>query len=56
MYRHTIEQITFSIELLLVFLKKHIICNHTLTWPEPVFTKKSLIFSKTVDENQIKML
>ena len=28
----------------------------TLTWPKTVFTKKTLIFSKTVDETQIKML
>ena len=55
MYRNTIEQITFSIELLLVFLK-NISFAITLTWPKTVFAKKSLIFSKTVDEIHIKML
>ena len=48
MYRNTIEQITSSIELLLVFLKKRIIAI-TLTSPKTVFTKKTLIVSKTVD-------
>ena len=28
----------------------------TLTWPKTVFTKKTLIFSKTVDETHMKML
>ena len=28
-YKHTLKTSTFSIESLLIFLKKHIICNHT---------------------------
>ncbi len=28
----------------------------TLAWPKKVFTKKTLIFSKTVEETHIKML
>ena len=55
MYRNTIEQVTFSIKLLLVFLK-NISFAITLTWPKTVFTKKTLIFSKTVNEIHIKML
>ena len=42
------KQRHFSKELQLVFQKKHII-SITLTWPKAVFTKKTLIFSKTVD-------
>ena len=38
----------FSSELLLVFQKK-ILFAITLTWPKTEFTKKTLIFSKTVD-------
>ena len=38
----------FSNELLLVF-GKNILFAITLTWPKTVFTKKTLIFSKTVD-------
>ena len=38
----------FTNELLLVFQKSMLIAI-TLTWPKAVFTKKTLIFSKTVD-------
>ena len=38
----------FSNELLLVF-QKNILFAITLTWPKTVFTKKTFIFSKTVD-------
>ena len=38
----------FSNELQLVFQKKHMLFAITLTWPKTVFTKKTLIFSKTV--------
>ena len=44
----------FSNEVLLVLQKKHVICN--LTWPKTVFTKKTLIFSKTVNKTHIEML
>ena len=47
-YRNTIEPSTFSIELLLVFLEKPPYAI-ALTWPKTVFTKKILIFSKTVE-------
>ena len=45
----------FSKELLLVF-RKNMLFATTFTWPKTVFTKKTLIFSKTVDETHIKML
>ncbi len=31
------------------FFRKNILFVITLTWPKTVFTKKTLIFSKTVD-------
>ena len=45
----------FSNKLLLVFQKKHFSAI-TLTWPKTMVTKKTLIFSKTVDETHTKML
>ena len=31
------------------FLQKNMLFAITLTWPKTVFTKKTLIFSKTID-------
>ena len=39
----------FTNELLLVFEKKHVIYNQTNLASKTLFTKKKLIFSKTVD-------
>ena len=47
-YRTTIEPSNFSNEKMLLFQKNNIIAI-ILTWPETVFIKKTLIFSKTVD-------
>ena len=43
----------FSNELLLVF-QKNMLFAITLTWPKTVFTKKTLIFSKTSRLNSHK--
>ena len=54
MYRNTLKPSTFSIESPLVFLK-NISFAIILTWPKLVFTEKTLIFSKTVDQIHTEM-
>ena len=53
MYRNTIKPSTFSIELLLVFLK-NISFAIILTWPKLVFTEKNIDFLKNCRLNSHK--
>ena len=48
-YRITMKLSHFLNESLLVFLRKIILFGITITWPKTVFTRKTLIFTKTIE-------